>query len=299
MKKQIYLIGTSVCFFYYDSTALPIPTTAFFRSVPSALLTIDVSPTGDIQFSQKDNNGGLPSPFLSAPLADIVDAVGANYASIATLIAAITPAAGGGGGTVTAPDIANYSIGVDTTANNAWVRILTVFDPVTNVPARSFFQLNGVTAYTPSTTAAAIIDAEGLLKDVYTATYSSLIYTEAIERRLGNIMTATRIIDQAPSSDAQPRMTLTQKIINPGSGGGDISSFTTADAQQVQIIALTGTFLMRDAASGFITYPIQTAGGGTIADFKLEAAFGKTLPSIEYIITDGSSVLVIESISYM
>jgi hypothetical protein len=283
MKKQIYLIGTSVCFFYYDSTALPSPTTTFFRSVPSALLSIDVSPTGDIQFSQKDNTGGLPSPFLSAPLADIVNAVGTNYVSITTMIAAITPASSGGGGTVTAPDIANYSIGVDTTANNAWVRILTVFDPTTNVPTRSFFQLNGTSAYTPSTTAAAIIDAEGLLKDVFTATNTSAIWTELLDIKIGNILTALGIENQNPPTDPQPTQ---QFLFNTTTTGPDAEVFnTTAGIRKLQIIALSGSFEIAG-----LTFPLTTASGGISVTFELEASVGKTLPSLGYVVRENSSV---------
>lgn len=282
MKKQIYLIGTSVCFFYYDSTALPSPTTQLFRSVPSALLTIDVSPTGDIQFSQKDNNGGLPSPFLSAPLADIVNAVGTNYVSITTLIAAITPAAGGGGGTVTAPDIATYEVQYDQGAG-VQVRVLTVFDPVTNVPTRTFTTLAGA-PYVPSNPAAVIpFDAS------FTVGTQNTIFD--IERRLGNIMTAAAIIDNNSSTDPQPVMTFNQTIVEAPLGGGDIPFNTSAGAQQLQIVPLSGTFTI-DGGSGTITYPLATAGGGLIASFNLEAPFSKTLPAIIFTVTDGSSVLL-------
>lgn len=269
----------------------------FITSIHYSELLFGMDSNANVQFSHRRESAQL-FPIQAAPFAEVLNKAGTPYSAVSldAFIAAFTAAlplsgaaAGGGGGS--APDIATYSIGVDTTANNAWVRILTVFDPVTNVPTRSFFQLNGTTAYTPSTTAAAIIDAEGLLKNVYTATSSSLVYTDAIERRLGNIMTAAAIIDNSPSTDAQPAMTFNQTIVEVPLGSGDIAFNTSAGAQQVQIVALSGTFTI-DSGSGAITYPLATAGGGVIPSFSLEAPFSKTLPSIKYIITDGSSVLL-------
>lgn len=280
MKTQVYLIGSSVVFFSYNPVG---PVALFLRSVPSALLTIDNAPSaGYVAFSQIDNTAGLPAPFLTALFADIVDAVGANYVSIPTMIAAITPAAGGGGGTVTAPDIATYDMQYDQIAGG-FVRVLTTFDPVTNVPTRRFFSVAGV-PYTPTDAGQVLqIDARFTLGTQYTIL--------DIERRLGNIMTAAGIIDNNPSTDAQPAMTFNQVIVEAPLGGGDIAFNTAAGAQQVQIVALSGTFTM-DGISGAITYPLATAGGGLIASFNLEAPFSKTLPAITFTIVDGSSVLL-------
>lgn len=284
MKTQVYLIGTSVVFYSYNTVG---PVATFLRSVPSALLTIDNAPvTGYIQFSQKDNNGGLPSPFLSAPLADIVDAVGTTYTSITTLIAAITPAAGGGGGG-TAPDIATYDVQYDI-ASGAAVRVLTVFDPVTNAPTRTFTALDG-SPFVPSNPLLVASFDTGF------ATSNNILLTY-IERRLGNIMTAARIVDNTPSSDPQPEMTIQQSIFTAPSGGGDITFNTVGEAYSTQIIALTGEFTM-DGTSGTITYPITTASGGKSDDFKLVAPFGRTLPAISFTVIDGSSVLLIQSIA--
>lgn len=280
MKTQVYLIGSSVVFFSYNPVG---PVALFLRSVPSALLTIDNAPSaGYVTFSQIDNTAGLPAPFLTALFADIVDAVGANYVSIPTMIAAITPAAGGGGGGGSAPDIATYEVQYDQ-GTGVQVRVLTVFDPVTNVPTRTFTYLNG-TPYVPSNPAAVIpFDAS------FTAGTQNTIID--IERRLGNIMTAAAIIDNSPSTDPQPVMTFNQVIVEAPSGGGDLAFNTSAGAQQVQIIPLSGTFTI-DGGSGAITYPLATAGGGVIPSFSLEAPFSKTLPAIIFTIVDGSSVLL-------
>lgn len=251
---------------------------------------------GDIKFLHR-RDGATLYPITSVNFLDVKDASGTPYVTapqdlddfLAAFIA-LLPTVGGGGGGGTAPDIATYDVQYDI-ASGSLVRVLTIFDPVTNAPTRTFTALDGSPFVPSNPLLVASFDSRF-------ATSNNSLFID-IERRLGNIMTATRIIDENPSSSAQPRMTLTQRVINAGSGGGDIPLSTTPDAQQVQIIALTGTFLMRDSASGFITYPIQTANGGTIVDFKAEAAFGKTLPSIEYIISDGSSVLIIELISYM
>lgn len=280
MKTQVYLIGSSVVFFSYNPVG---PVVLFLRSVPSALLTIDNAPSaGYVTFSQIDNTAGLPAPFLTALFADIVDAVGANYVSIPTMIAAITPAAGGGGGTVTAPDIVTYDMQYDQIAG-AFVRVLTTFDPVTNVPTRQFFSAAGV-PYTPTDAGQVLqIDAR------FTTGTQNTIFD--IERRLGNIMTAAAIIDNNPSTDPQPVMTFNQVIVEAPLGGGDIAFNTSAGAQQLQIVALSGTFKI-DGGSGTITYPLATAGGGVIPSFSLEAPFSKTLPAIIFTIVDGSSALL-------
>ena len=280
MKTQVYLIGSSVVFFSYNPVG---PVVLFLRSVPSALLTIDNAPSaGYVTFSQIDSAVGTSSPFLTALFADIVDAVGANYVSIPTMIAAITPAAGGGGGTVTAPDIVTYEVQYDQFAGTQ-VRVLTVFDPVTNIPTRTFTALDG-SPYVPINPALVMpFDAS-----FTTGTQNTIVN---IERRLGNIMTAAAIIDNSPSTDAQPAMTFNQTIVEAPLGGGDIAFNTSAGAQQVQIIPLSGTFTI-DGGSGAITYPLATAGGGVIPSFSLEAPFSKTLPAIFFTIVDGSSVLL-------
>ncbi len=264
MKKQIYLIGTSVCFFYYDSTALPSPTTTFFRSVPSALLTIDVSPTGDIQFSQKDNTGGLPSPFLSAPFADIVNAVGTNYVSITTMIAAITPASSGGGGS--APDIASYELNADRNNDNYLVRKLTVFDPVTNAPTRIFFELDGVTPYLAAP--ADIVPLSALMPEITTDIDNIQADVATIRNGLGMNAANTNYQQLA--------------VKNRAAGSYAIP----AGEKKIHIVALTGTFL-----AGGVTYPYTTASGRIVDSYISEATTGRRLNTLAYTVNAASTAL--------
>lgn len=265
MKKQIYLIGTSVCFFYYDSTALPSPTTTFFRSVPSALLSIDVSSTGDIQFSQKDNTGGLPSPFLSAPLADIVNAVGTNYVSITTLIAAITPAAGGGGGG-SAPDIADWKLSIDRDNDDYLIWTLTVFDPTTNQPTRSFFELDGVTPYIALPKAVVTPDA---LTPTFFTKINNLEADVALIRGQLGLTTAVG-----------GNQSLSAKIRAAG-------TFTIpAGARKIKIISTAVSFV-----AGGVTYPITTTNGDKIDFYEAEATVGRRLTALVYAVDAGGSAI--------
>ena len=260
----------------------------FITSIHYSELSFGMDSNANVQFSHRRESAQL-FPIQAAPFAEVLNKAGTPYSAVSldAFIAAFTAAlplsgaaAGGGGGS--APDIATYDMQYDKIAG-AFVRVLTTFDPVTNVPTRQFFSAAGV-PYTP-TNAGQVLQIDASFT---TGTQNTIL---DIERRLGNIMTAAAIIDNSPSTDAQPAMTFNQTIVEASLGGGDIAFNTSAGAQQVQIVALSGTFTI-DGGSGAITYPLATAGGGVIPSFSLEAPFSKTLPSIKYIITDGSSVLL-------
>lgn len=248
---------------------------------------------GDIKFLHRRDEATL-YPITSVNFLDVKDAAGTPYVTapqdlddfLAAFIA-LLPTVGGGGGGGTAPDIATYDMQYDQ-VGGFFARVLTTFDPVTNVPTRQFFTVAGV-PYTPA-------DAGQVLQIDANFTIGTQNTINDIERRLGNIMTATRIVYNNPSTDPQPEMTIQQSIITAPGGGGDIAFNTVGEAHSTQIIALTGTFTM-DGTSGTITYPLTTASGGKIDDFKLEAPFGKTLPATAFTVIDGSSVLLIQSIA--
>jgi hypothetical protein len=268
MKTQVYLIGTSVCFFSYDSAALPTPTTTFIRAVPAALLTIDNAPTADyITFSQQDNTGGLPSPFLSVLFADIVNSVGVAYTSITTMIAAITPASSGG--TVTAPNIATYEVQYDEPALQ-FVRVLTIFNPVTNAPTRIFFELDGVTPYTPTVPAS-----------VFTFDY----FLKNIERATGNLLFF--------ATKGESTCKVNMSVVS-----GENTVVTSPTTTELQVIALTGTFDITDSSglSNTTTFPITTVTGGIIAEYNISAGEYRYLEPITIDIPIGASVLIIEKV---
>lgn len=248
---------------------------------------------GDIKFLHRRDEATL-YPITSVNFLDVKDAAGTPYVTapqdlddFLAVFIALLPTVGGGGGGGTAPDIATYDVQYDI-ASGSLVRVLTVFDPVTNAPTRTFTALDGSPFVPSNPLLVASFDSRF-------ATSNNTLFTD-IERRLGNIMTATRIVDNTPSTDPQPEMTVQQSIITAPGGGGDIAFNTVAGAHLVQIVALTGEFTM-DGTSGTITYPITTASGGKSDDFKLEAPFGKTLPAIFFTVKENGSVLLIQSIA--
>jgi hypothetical protein len=264
MKTQVYLIGSSVVFFSYNPVG---PVVLFLRSVPSALLTIDNAPSaGYVTFSQIDNTAGLPAPFLTALFTDIVDAVGANYVSITTMIAAITPAAGGGGGGGSAPDIATYELNADRNNDNYLVRTLTVFDPVTNAPTRSFFELDGVTPYLADP--ADIVPLSALMPEITVDVDN--IQADIAAIRNGLNMNAANTNYQQLSAKNRAAGTF---VIPAG-------------ARKIQIIATLGTFL-----AGGITYPFATAGGGLVESYNSEATPGRRLNTLTYTVNPGSTAI--------
>jgi hypothetical protein len=264
---QVYLIGTSVCFFYYNTIG---PTATFFRAVPAALLTIDNAPTPDtITFSQQDNTGGLPSPFLSVLFQDIVNQVGVAYTSITTMIAAITPASSGGGGTVTAPNIATYELQYDEIGSQ-FTRVLTVFNPITNVPTRSFFELDGVTPYAP-VVPASVVTFDYFLKN--------------IERATGNLLNF--------ATKGESTCKVNMRLVT-----GANTIVTDPVTTELQVVAITGTFDIVDSfgLSNTTTFPITTITGGIIAEYNISAGEYRYLEPITINIPSGASVLIIEKV---
>lgn len=263
MKTQVYLIGSSVVFFSYNPVG---PVVAFLRSVPSALLTIDNAPSaGYVAFSQIDSTAGTPSPFITALFADIVDAVGANYVSITTLIAAITPAGGGGGGG-TAPDIGSYVLGYDS-IDDKYVGILTILDPVTNLPTRSFFELDGVTPYTPSASDN-VQTPDKALPDI---SGNIVVLSSQIALITGQLGLTTAV---------GGNQTLLAKIRAAG-------TFTIpAGARKIKIISTAVSFI-----AGGVTYPITTTNGDKIDFYEAEATVGRRLTELVYAVAAGGSAI--------
>lgn len=261
----------------------------FITSIHYSELSFGMDSNANVQFSHRRESAQL-FPIQAAPFAEVLNEAGTPYSAVSldAFIAAFTAAlplsgaAAGGGGGGSAPDIATYEVQYDQFTGEQ-VRVLTIFDPVTNVPTRTFTYIDG-TPYVPSNPELVLpFDASFTL-----GTQNAIV---AIERRLGNIMTAAAIIDNTPSTDPQPAMTFNQTIFEAPLGGGDIAFNTNAGAQQVQIVALSGTFQI-DGGIGTITYPIATAGGGLIESFNLEAPFSKTLPAITFTVVEGSSILL-------
>lgn len=256
----------------------------FITSIHYSELSFGMDSNGNVQFSHRRESAQL-FPIKAAPFAEVLNEAGTPYSAVSldAFIAAFTAAlplsgaaAGGGGGS--APDIATYDMQYDQNTGQ-FVRVLTTFDPVTNVPTRSFFTAAGV-PYTPSNAGQVLqIDANFTL-----GTQNTIV---DIERKLGNFLTALSIADNSPSTDPQPTQTVS--ITSITASGSDVPSSTLPDARSIQIIAIAGTFEI----SG-LTFPLTTAGGGVVASFNLEASFGKTLPSLAFNVIDGSTVNIIQ-----
>jgi hypothetical protein len=257
----------------------------FITSIHYSELSFGLDNNANVQFSHRRESAQL-FPIQAAPFAEVLNEAGTPYSavSLTAFVAAFTAAlplsgaaAGGGGGS--APDIANYDMQYDANTSQ-FVRVLTVFDPVTNVPTRSFFTAAGV-AYTP-------VNAGNVLQIDAAFTVPNLNAVSDIIRKIDNLFTATGIVDNSPSSDPQTPVNYVQYITV--ASGSDIPINIAAGLRSVQIIALIGTFTINFGSD--ITYPLSTADGGSIPAFALEAPFGRILPAININILDGSTVLV-------
>jgi hypothetical protein len=265
----------------------------YITSIHYSELSFGLDNNANVQFSHRRESAQL-FPIQAAPFAEVLNEAGTPYSavSLTAFVAAFTAAlplsgaAAGGGGGGSAPDIATYELQLDADNNNKLVRVLTVFDPVTNVPTRSFFELDGVTPYVP-TDPNAVINADTFLKDIAQSTTAIQSSTGDIDLKLANLFTALGLAVNNPPSDPQTPVNYIQNITV--ASGSDIPINIAAGLRSVQIIALVGTFTINFGSD--ITYPLSTADGGSIPAFTLEAPVGRTLPAINYVINDGSTVL--------
>ena len=206
----------------------PVPNTEFIQfndqnndyitSIHYSELSFGLDNNSNVQFSHRRESAQL-FPIQAAPFAEVLDEAGTPYSAVSlpAFVAAFTAAlplsgaAAGGGGGGSAPDIATYELQLDADNNNELVRVLTVFDPITNVPTRSFFELDGVTPYVPADPDA-VISADAYLKDIAQSTTAIQSITGDIDLKLANLFTALGLIVNAPPSDPQPAVNYAQTI---------------------------------------------------------------------------------------
>lgn len=246
----------------------------FITSIHYSELSFGMDSNANVQFSHRRESAQL-FPIQAAPFAEVLNEAGTPYSAVSldAFIAAFTAAlplsgaaAGGGGGS--APDIATYDMQLDADNNNYLVRVLTVFDPITNVPTRSFFELDGVTPYVPANPNA-VINADIFLDDITQATNSLLNY-------------ATK-----GHSTCKVNM---RTIV-----GAD-TVVTQSNTVELQVIAIAGTFDITDSEglSNVTTFPITAVGGGIIPQFSVSAGEYRTLEPINIKVPAHSTVLIIE-----
>jgi len=246
----------------------------YITSIHYSELSFGLDNNSNVQFSHRRESAQL-FPIQAAPFAEVLNEAGTPYSAVSlpAFVAAFTAAlplsgaASGGGGGGSAPDIATYQVQFDE-SNGQFTRVLTVFDPVTNVPTRSFFELDGVTPYTPITPDA-VVTFDYFLKNIETATTNLLAYATKGE--------STCKVNMRTISGANTVVTDQVTI-------------------ELQVIAIVGTFDITDTF-GFgntTTFPITTVGGGVIDSYTINAGEYRTLEQITIDIPLGATVLIIE-----
>lgn len=259
MKLKVYISDGAIQFFDHNEDAIPDPTDTFFRAVPVGALTIATTQQQDyVVFSQSNNNGGEPTVIRAVAITDVIDEGDSAYSDISDIISDLMPTIGGGGGSFSAPNIATYEMGIDISNSFFPVRILTVFNPTTNVPTRSFFQLDGTTPYVSPTSPANIVTADYILTSI-----NSNI--EIANSNIGVIRENSDNIRVELGLDAVVGDTLPQQVfVTTKSTGSHTASYPKT--RKIKIIALTGTFNI-----GGVTFPFTTPSGVVVAEFSVEA----------------------------
>lgn len=246
----------------------------YITSIHYSELSFGMDSNANVQFSHRRESAQL-FPIQAAPFAEVLNEAGTPYSAINldAFIAAFTAAlplsgaaAGGGGGS--APDIATYEIQFDTDNNNYLVRVLTVFDPITNVPTRSFFELDGVTPYVPADPDA-VINADIFLKEIEQST--------------------SDLFDYATRGQSTCKVNMRTIV------GAD-TVVTQSNTVELQVIAIAGTFDITDSEglANVTTFPITTVGGGVIDSYSINAGEYRTLEPITIDVPALSTVLIIE-----
>ena len=244
----------------------------FITSIHYSELSFGMDSNANVQFSHRRESAQL-FPIQAAPFAEVLNEAGTPYSAVSldAFIAAFTAAlplsgaaAGGGGGS--APDIATYEIQFDTD-NSQLVRVLTVFNPVTNVPTRTFFELDGVTPYVPADPDA-VINMDAGLMDIAHDT--------------------TSLLDYATKGRSTCKVNMRTIV------GAD--TVVTHNTVELQVIAITGTFdiIDSDGLANVTTFPITAVGGGIIPQFSVSAGEYRTLEPITIKVPALSTVLIIE-----
>ena len=245
----------------------------YITSIHYSELSFGMDSNANVQFSHRRESAQL-FPIQAAPFAEVLNEVGTPYSAVSldAFIAAFTAAlplsgaaAGGGGGS--APDIATYDIQYDQNAG-AFVRVLTTFDPVTNVPTRTFFELDGVTPYVPADPDA-VINMDAGLKDIAEAT--------------------SNLFNYATKGKSTCKVNMRTVV------GAD-TVVTQSDTVELQVIAIAGTFDVTDSAgsTNVTKFPITTVGGGVIDSYSINAGEYRTLEPITIDVPALSTVLIIE-----
>lgn len=228
--------------------------------------------SGDILFMHRRDAAAM-YPITRVNFLDVKDAGGTPYVvtpqtldDFLAIFVALLPAAGGGGGS--APGIATYEIQLDADNNNYLVRVLTVFDPITNVPTRSFFELDGVTPYVPDDPDA-VINADAFLKEIEQST--------------------SDLLNNATKGQSTCKVNMRTVV------GAD-TVVTQSDTVELQVIAITGTFDITDSdgLANVTTFPVTAVGGGIIDSYSINAGEYRTLEPITIDVPALSTVLIIE-----
>lgn len=244
----------------------------YITSIHYSELSFGLDNNSNVQFSHRRESAQL-FPIQAAPFAEVLNEAGTPYSAVSldAFIAAFTAAlplsgaAGGGGGS--APDIATYDMQLDADNNNYLVRVLTVFDPITNVPTRSFFELDGVTPYVPADPDV-VINADVFLKEIAQLTSDLLNY----------------------ATKGQSKSRVNMQTVS------DNTVVTQAVTTELQVIAIVGTFDITDSngLGNTTTFPITTAGGDVIDSYTINAGEYRTLEPIDIKVPAHSTVLIIE-----
>ena len=277
MKLKVYISDGAIEFFDHNEDAIPDPTDTFFRAVPVGALTIATTQQQDyVVFSQSNNNGGEPTIIRAVAITDVIDEGGSAYSDVSDIISDLMPTVGGGG-SFSAPNIATYEMGIDISNSFFPVRILTVFNPTTNVPTRSFFQLNGTTPYTSPTSPANIVTPDYILTTINSNIENVNSNISVVRENSDNIRVELGL--DAVVGDTLPQ----ESFVATRNTGGYL--IDTPRTRKIQIIALTGTFTV-----GGATFPLTTAAGGVIADYSVEATPTRSV-KLAYEVNAASTVL--------
>ena len=247
----------------------------FITSIHYSELSFGMDSNANVQFSHRRESAQL-FPIQAAPFAEVLNEAGTPYSAVSldAFIAAFTAAlplsgaAAGGGGGGSAPDIATYEIQLDADNNNHLVRVLTVFDPITNVPTRTFFELDGVTPYVP-TDPDTVVSMDAALKDIAQDT--------------------NRLLDYATKGQSTCKVNMRTIV-------GVDTVVTQSNTVELQVIAIAGTFDITDSEglANVTTFPVTTVGGGVIDSYSINAGEYRTLEPITIKVPALSTVLIIE-----
>jgi len=243
----------------------------YITSIHYSELSFGLDNNSNVQFSHRRESAQL-FPIKAAPFAEVLNEAGTPYSAVSlpAFVAAFTAAlplsgaAAGGGGGGSAPDIATFTFEYDA-VSEVFIKVLTVFDPITNVPTRTFFELDGVTPYFPINISA-VIDPTFSLIDI-----SNNITNIKNGFKIGSIVSySQQIVDN--TSNASP----------------DARTIIGVDIQKMQIIALVGTFTITNPSA--VQYPLTTANG-VIDSFTLDAPDGRFFDTFSYEVGANSKVL--------